>query len=359
MLYYNITQFGERSRVVLKLLTQLKTHRAVLGAGLGEGRRGVMTRSASQTASSHAAGFQALSCALLLIMGLSREPALAQPFRMQSVAPSAPSLEAQQAFQASIDDQARLLARDHRFRRLSQPERQAVVELVVGNMLIAALHQLGLALLSDLSLPAIGGAEQGADDFAILTALELGKNHFSDRILMEAAKGGFTGMQRKRAAPSKSRNDQVSVRRAYRMVCLMAGADAVRFKALAEETALPRNLQRNCGWDYDRALRSWEIVLRPRRPGPDRPKTQVDVSYGVGAGDLAIYAQIFRNLRFLEAIAEVIAGQVTWRAPLLIEMRTCGASAAIWTASKRTLSICYEMAADFAHAYRGFEPVRR
>ena len=226
----------------------------------------------------------------------------------------------------------------------------------MGNMLIVAFHQIGLALLSELGLPAVGGADQGADDFAILAVLELGKSHFSDRILMEAGKGWFTSMRRKQPARDPSSYEHsVTARRAYRMICLMAGADAVRFKALADETALPRNLQRNCGWDYDRALRTWDRVLEPYRPRADQPKTRIDVSYGSANGNLAIYAQVFRNLSFLESIAEVTASQVSWRGPLVIEMRTCGAVAATWAASTRTLSLCYEMAGDFAELYRDFE----
>jgi hypothetical protein len=319
-----------------------------------------MIRSAFQRVSGRRIGIQPLPCALLVVVGLSAQSVLAQPFRTQVAPPSVPSLDAQQAFQMRIDDQARLLANDRRFRRLSQHKRQALVEFVVGNVLIVAMHQLGLALLSELSLPAIGGADQAADDFAVLTILELGKRDFSDRILMEAAKGWFSSMRRKQVATDKSRRaSDASVRRAYRMACMMVGADAVRFKALTEEIALPKNLQRNCGWDYETALRSWDVILRPRRARADQLKTQIDVSYGIASGNLALYAEIFRNLRFLETIAEGIASQVTWSAPLLMEMRKCDAIATTWNASTRTLSVCYEMADDFAELYRGFEQKRR
>ena len=298
---------------------------------------------------------QPLFWTLLLITGLGAEPAFAQPFRTQTAPPGRPPVEAQQAFQAKMDEQTFILARDQGFRHLSQRERQALLEFVVGNVLIVALRQVGLALLSELSLPAVAGADQVADDFAVLAVLELGKSHFSDRILMEAAKGWFTSMRRKEPARASSKYEQsVTARRAYRMICLMAGADAVRFKALAEETALPRSLQRNCGWDYDRALRNWGIVLGPYRPRADQPKTRIDVSYGAADGNLAIYPQVFRNLGFLEVIAEVTASEVTWRAPVAIEMRSCGAVVATWIASTRTLSVCYEMAEDFAELYRDF-----
>ena len=315
-----------------------------------------MTRLWSHFAFGRLARLHPLYCALFVIAALSAQSVLAQPFRMQGTPPAIPSLEAQQAFQAQIEDQARLLASDHRFRHLSDHKRQALIEFVTGNALVVTLHQIGLALVADLNLPALAGADKAADDFAILTALELGKSHFSDRILMQAAKGGFTAMRLQRAPDDEH---GVSGRRAYRMACLMFGADAVRFKALAEKAVLSKNLQRNCGWDYDSALRSWDVVLRPHRPQVDQSKTRIDISYGPAVGNLAIYPQLFGNLRVLEVIAEATAKQVVWRAPLSLEMRSCGATGATWDARTRALRICYQMADAFAALYRGREGAER
>ena len=78
------------------------------------------------------------------------------------------------------------------------------------------------------------------------------------------------------------------------------------------------------------------------------------MNYGVARGNLEVYAQLFRNLRFLEAIAEFAADRFAWRAPISIEMRSCGDADATWTIATRTLNVCYEMAQDFAELYRDF-----
>src|SRR5205823_2086211 len=137
------------------------------------------------------------------------------------------------------------------------------------------------------------------------------------RVLIEAAKGWFTSARReKRAGRTLHYYDRhgFNLRRAYRIVCLMVGADPVRFKALAKETTLPDNVRRTCGWDYDRASRSWTSVLMPHHRAADQPKAQIDVNYGIARGDLEVYAQVFRNLRFLETIAELASDRVAWRA---------------------------------------------
>jgi len=298
-----------------------------------------------------------MASALLIFIGLSGEPLLAQPFRVQTVPPRSPSLGAQRSFQAKIDEQARLLARHGHFRRVPERMRQALIEFVVGNVLFATVHQIGHALISELGLPTLSGAEQAADDFAALTALELGEKSFSDRILIEAAKGWFTNSRRDkrpRGTPSYYDRHGFDMRRAYRIVCLMLGADPVTFNALTEETTMPKNLRRGCGWDYDRAWRSWRKVLISHRPAADPPQARIELNYGVAGRSLEVYAQVFRNLRFLEAIAEFAADRFVWRAPISIEMQSCGDAGATSIIATRKLQLCYEMAQDFAELYREF-----
>ena len=67
---------------------------------------------------------------------------------------------------------------------------------------------------------------------------------------------------------------------------------------------LPGDLRRSCGWEYDKASRSWETVLRPYRPAANAPNARIAVTYTAATGDLEVYAQVFRNLRFLETIAD-------------------------------------------------------
>jgi Putative metallopeptidase len=300
------------------------------------------------------AGFQLAARVLLVLIGLSGDSVLAQPFRAHTDSPRPPSPEAQQSFQATIDEQARLLAADPRLSRVPKDKQHALVEFVVGNLLFVAMRELGHAVMSEIRLPLVGGTEQAFDDFAVLSALKVGERSFSDRILIEGAKGWFTRAREKRAkrAPDYYDRHEFNARRAYRVVCLMFGADAARFKALPEETALPEELRRGCGWDYDKVSRSWDAALMPHRPAAGQPKARIAVSYGVAAGDLEVYAQVLRNLRFLETIAEFAADRLAWRDPIRIELQSCGEADAAWTAPTRTLHLCYEMARDFAELYR-------
>ena len=292
-----------------------------------------------------------------MLIGLSGEPLCAQPFRTSTAPPPSPSAEARQAFEIRIGEQALLLAKSTPLRRVAPGRQQALAEFVVGNLLFVALRELGNAVVSEINLPLAGGKEQAFDDLAALALLKLGEKNFSDRILIEGAKGWFVHARRgkpARGAPDYFDRHDFDVRRAYRVVCLLFGADAARFKALPEETAMPLERRRGCGWDYDRVSRSFDVALMPHRPAADQPKARIDVRYGEAAGDLKIYAQVLRNLRFLETMAEFAADRLAWRAPILIELRRCGEANAAWTAPARTLHVCYETARDFAKLYRDF-----
>jgi hypothetical protein len=319
-----------------------------------------MIRSKSVGPSGRATGCLSLAYTLFILVALAADPLLAQPFRWYAAPPASPSLEAKRSFQAKIHEQARLLARDPRLKRVPTIQRQALLEFVLGNVLFVAAHEMGHAFLSEMKLPVLGGEEQAADDFAILTALKHGERDFSDRILIEAAKGWFvSGRRDKSHTPDYYDRHGLSLWRGYRIVCLMIGADPVRFKALAEETMMPKERQRTCGWEYGRVSRSWERVLTRYRRAADQPKTQIEVIYGEATGELGAYARMFRNLQFLETIADLAADRLAWREPIAMEMRSCGNAGATWTIPARRLQICYEMARDFAELYRDMHRTRK
>ena len=295
-----------------------------------------------------------LAHALLVLVAFGTAPLRAQPFRVQSVPPASQSPQATQSFKAKVDEAARALANEPRLMRLSPQQRQALVEFVVGKVLFAATHEMGLALISEMALPVLGQQALAADQFAILTALKHGEHDFSDRVLIEAAKALFTDARRDKKQRHTSTyfgTPGLAERRSSQIACLMVGADPVRFKTLAEETKLPHDRRRTCGWEYDTVSRKWEKALAPYRRA-DQPKQKIEVIYGDARGTLGVYAQAFRALRFLETIAELAADRFVWRAPIVMEMRGCGASGAKWTVATRTLQICYEMVRDLAKTYR-------
>ena len=180
---------------------------------------------------------------------------------------------------------------------------------------------------------------------------------FARRVLVEAAKGLFLSAQRDRKAgdaPQYYERHGLDEQRAYQIVCLMYGSDSSRFKDLADETELPQDRRRSCGWDYDTASRSWDRALAPHMRMANQPKPQIEVIYGEAKGRLATYARIFKASRFLETVIEQIADRFAWPASIVVEMRSCGEANARWTIPTRRLHVCYELAEEFVELDRDY-----
>ncbi len=254
-------------------------------------------------------------------------------------------------FQAGIDEVA-----TDRSRRLTSEQRRARAEFVFANMLFVTAHELGHALVSELDLMVLAREEDVADAYATIGVLKCGAD-FARRVLVEAAKGLFLSAQRDRKAgdaPQYYERHGLDEQRAYQIVCLMYGSDPSRFKDLADETELPQDRRRSCGWDYDTASRSWDRALSPHMRKADQPKPQVEVIYGEAKGRLATYARIFKAARFLETVIEQIADRFAWPASIVVEMRSCGEANARWTIPTRRLHVCYELAEEFVEIERDY-----
>jgi hypothetical protein len=142
--------------------------------------------------------------------------------------------------------------------------------------------------------------------------------------------------------------------RAFQIVCYMIGADPVRFKKLAEETKLPKDRQQRCSGDYQKAAKSWGVLLQPHVRSADQPQTKIDVVYGDAKGKLEFAAQMARSIRLLDGVAARSSELVAWPAPFSLEMRTCGFVNAKWYQSLHKITLCYELAEEFAELYRDY-----
>jgi len=235
---------------------------------------------------------------------------------------------------------------------------------VAGNLVFVLQHEMGHAQVSERALPVLGARdEDAADVFATLSMLNM-RSVMSERVLEQAAMGWFLAAKRDESAGNMLtfyEEHALDKQRAYQIVCLMVGADPEKFKRLADESKLPKSRRETCGGDYRNSSYAWEELLKPHRRAADAPKTKIDVIYGEATGKLGVYAQAARSMRLLENLAGAAAEDFTWKAPLSLEMRSCGQSGARWSPFMRKITLCYEMAADLADVYRkygkGMKPV--
>ncbi len=262
------------------------------------------------------------------------------------------------SFQGKIESAVRPLASEPRFRRLSPADRLAMLEFVVGNMLFTVSHEMGHAVIGQMELPVLGREEDAADSFAIIGALKIG-TECSQGVLHAAAQAWFSHDRRDRkqgTAYAFYGEHGVNLQRGYQVVCLAVGSDPEKFSDLADQTDLPDDRRKSCQIDYNNTAWSWDKLLAPYRRAPDAPKQVIDAVYQDATGPLAPYAQTFREMQFLETVAEYFAGKFAWPNPLTLEMKSCGQVNARWRPSIRTVELCYEMAEEYARLYQDYGP---
>ena len=270
-------------------------------------------------------------------------------------APAAAQDDEPSILQGRIDAAADALKGEKRLERYSDARRRDITRFVAGNLLFVLLHELGHALITEMGLPVLGREEDAADSYASVAMLRM-KDQFSERVLAEAAKGWFYSDRRDRMEnipvvfyDSHSLNSQ----RAYQIVCYMVGSDPEKFAALAEETGLPEERRESCLGDYSNAVWSWDRVLKDHRRTTEL-KTEIAVRYGEGGAKFAIFERFIKRVQLLEIIAQRSSDMFVWRRPFTMEARACGISHAEWNIQTRTLTICYEMAEEFALLYSSF-----
>jgi Putative metallopeptidase len=295
------------------------------------------------------------NCAVLFALLFNAGAGVSQPAPLESEQVKA-RVTASGEFQARIAEVARNLKDHPQLKKLTPEERENAVQFVVGNMLFVFLHELAHAAIADLELPVLGREEDAADEFAILRMLWVG-TALTHRVLADATKGWFFSARRdrKEGEPLAFYDEHsLDQQRAYHIVCLTVGNDPNAMADLANEMKLPADRRESCKRDFEKASSSWHRALQPHRRQPDEPIVAIETIYGEGKGDLASYAQSFRTMRLLETVAGFTADELAWPVSFTLEMQSCGFINARWNDETRKLTLCYELAADFAELGRDF-----
>jgi len=255
-----------------------------------------------------------------------------------------------------VIDTAHALQGDPYFKKMSVQQIQNGIEFVAGNALFVLIHESAHALINELGIPVLGREEDAADAMATLVLLRMG-DAFSDRVVVNAAKGWFLSDQRdsKDGVPTVYYDEHgMDLQRAYYIVCLLVGGQPEKFKALADEVQIPEERQRTCRDDFNNASWSWKQVLAAHRRTPDQPQTTIAVTYGAATTEHAMLAEIARRLKILEGTAAHLSNDFAWKRPIAFEMQTCGDSGARWELKLGKVTICYEIVAEFRDLYRKY-----
>jgi hypothetical protein len=267
-------------------------------------------------------------------------------------APAASAQPAEFTMRAGMDEAIRALDESPRFKGLSEEKKEELVDFVLGNILFVMGHEMGHVHVNEMDLLVLGREEDAADAYAVVTALQR-RSEFSERVLIEAAKGWFLSSHRdKNEGHALAFYDEhgLDLQRAYHVVCLMVGSDLDRYRRLAVEADLPEERRTTCMRDYHNASRAWDLMLKPHRRAADQPRGTINVEYK-DEEKYPVYVRILRQMGVLESFATPAADGFTWPPPFSIEARACGGPNAYWTSKTQTLTLCYELVEEFAQLF--------
>jgi hypothetical protein len=253
----------------------------------------------------------------------------------------------------AIDEAVKDLDNIPRFKKLSPQVKKAVVEFIIGNTLFVLAHEVGHGVINEMDLPVLGREEDAADSFAIATAIKM-NTKFSERVLEEQIKGLLFSTKRDKKegeAPAFYDEHGLDPQRAYNIVCYMYGSNPEKYKQLATDTKLPKERQDTCVVDYKNMAWSWDEMLKPHLRAPDQPKVDITITYH-DTKKYAVQKQVLQHMGLLEALAAHLADRYAWPKPFAIEARECGDANARW--NQRVLTLCYELAGDFADLFQGY-----
>jgi hypothetical protein len=259
-----------------------------------------------------------------------------------------------------VAEAARMLARQPKFRGMSDAQREKAVEFITGNLIFVLGHESGHAVIREMGIPVTGREEDAADIFATLMAL-MCTDAFADRVLANAALGWFLSGRRDQRTqqeqdPEAKYYDEhgMDLQRAYNVVCLMVGSNMSKFGGIAITAKLPEARQRTCQDDYLNASWSWQQVLQAHLRKPDQPKAALNIVYGPGNGKYDAHVEVARHIKLLEAIADNLSDRFAWPSPISLEMQVCGEPNARWEWRSKKVIVCYELADEFAELYRKY-----
>jgi len=259
----------------------------------------------------------------------------------------------------AVADITNMFEKDPRYNRGKTPEQiRDGVEFVTGNVLFVLAHETGHALISVFEIPVIGREEDAADALATVVAVKMSSS-FADRVVTNAARGWFLSDRRDRkdGVPTIFYDEHgLDLQRAYNIVCLLVGGAPDKFMNLAHEVKLPQERQKTCKFDYSNAEWSWGEVLKPHKRKPEDPKTTIPVIYGP-TKEFAVLAELARKLQILEAIAEWLSDDYTFKTPISIEMKECGSPGAKWLPLTKQIVVCYEIIREFVQLHRQYGQV--
>lgn len=239
---------------------------------------------------------------------------------------------------------------------LDLDERDDTGLFVVGNVLFAAYHELGHALIDLLDLPVVGREEDAADGFAAVMMIPPKPDPVRDELIIAVADGWRLQSERALAfghAPLWAEHG-LDEQRYFSVICWMVGSDQEGFFEFALEAGMPEQRIETCAGEFDRMRASWQDLLDGHgadaelvRDVNDRPIAVVYETPRQGDVEALQWARLGG---VIERSILDFAGNIGLPEDITVRFKSCDDANAYWFGERLDVVICYGLVDDFLSA---------
>jgi len=233
---------------------------------------------------------------------------------------------------------------------LPPDELEDLFVFVAGNLLFTLYHEGGHMLVSELEIPVLAQEEDAVDNLATLTMLADDSDDM-DLFLTQAMIGWFLIADENYEDLVFYDEHDLDQQRGYKMLCMMVGADEDVFRELARDLGLPEERIESCGYDYDQASASWEVVTDPFLRDSDAPAGRIRVIHEPAPHGLESMAIFLKEAELMEEVARQLDTVYDLPHDITFRSAACGMENAFWDPQEREVTLCHELMGGFAEIY--------
>ncbi|MBG1231752.1 DUF4344 domain-containing metallopeptidase [Aestuariivirga litoralis] len=217
---------------------------------------------------------------------------------------------------------------------------------VEGSLYFVVYHELGHAMVSEFNLAVVGREEDAVDGLAtkLMTPDE---DETTPDYLLGAMKSWFLfGSMTKVNDIAWWDEHGTDSQRAFRIACLLYGADAKKFTDIADTVKLPEERRARCEHESQMNSTSWDTLLDEDSYGDedkvaeDSEKPEITYEETSKFPDQEAY---LKKLGLLEDIATFMHDNYKFKNGIKFTAKECGQINAFWSPGERTLTVCYEI----------------
>jgi len=195
------------------------------------------------------------------------------------------------------------------------------------------LHEMGHALLREFEIPILGNEENIADIFAT-NYITRNMRDESINIITHRAQSWMVEDQQVNAEDYDLMGEHaLDIRRAYRSLCLLYGADPAERAKTVSWVEFSENDLTECSNIAPELRDSWAATLKPLYMKKGKLSKNVEVIFGEGP-----YKKVMMETELLEQIANIMR-QFDWPKPVVLHFDHCSEKS-YWSRSDAKITLC-------------------